>query len=112
MCWGLCVVLAERPAGAVASGLHAQEKDSTAVGETRGGLPGGLVGLVKLEVAQAAAVGIDEAGLALRREEEPMAARRVGSPTFRLLASGPRGQNSGCHHRAKEVAAAVQSGAR
>ena len=55
---GLRVILAERPPWAVAAGFHAQEEDAASVGEDRSGLPGGLVGLVELEVPQAAAVGV------------------------------------------------------
>ena len=47
---GLRVILAERPPGAVAPGLHAQHEDTAAVGEDRCGLPGGLAGPVEPEV--------------------------------------------------------------
>ena len=62
---GLRVILVERPAGAVATGFHAQEEKSAAIGEDASGLPGGLTGLVELEIPQAGAVGIDEARLSL-----------------------------------------------
>ena len=65
MRWGLRVILVEWPPGPVATGFHAQKEDAPAVGEDPPGLPGGLAGLVELEVPQAAAVGVDEARLAL-----------------------------------------------
>src|SRR5207253_1717225 len=61
----LRVILAERPPGAIAPGLHTQKNHATAVGEDRPGLPGGLAGLVEVEVPQAAPVGVHEGYLAL-----------------------------------------------
>ena len=88
---GLRVILVERPPGAVAPGLHAQKDHATAVGEDRPGLPGGLAGLVELEVPQAAPVGVHEGRLALRREEEPVAPRGFSASA---VARGPR-ENAG-----------------
>ena len=62
---GLGVVLLKRLAGTVPPRLHAQEQDSMSVGEERAWLPGDLGRDVEFQVAEAAAVGVYQRGLAL-----------------------------------------------
>jgi hypothetical protein len=59
--------------------LHAQEKEPTPVRKDPTGLPGRLTGLVKLEVPQSAAVGIDDARLALRCERQAIVTRSANT---------------------------------
>jgi hypothetical protein len=73
---GLTIVLVEGRTRPIASRFHAEEDHAPSVREKRAGLPGHLVRDVEIEVAQAGAVGVDDRGAPLRREETPPAALR------------------------------------
>src|ERR1041384_7167406 len=62
---GLRVVLLERLAGTVPPRFHAQKQHSMSVREKRAGLPGDLISHIEFQIAEAAAVGVHQSGLAL-----------------------------------------------
>lgn len=80
---GQVVELVEGPPGAIPARLHA-EKQESAVGEGRDGLPCDLVGRGDIQDAEAGAIGMDDAGLAGGGEEQA-----------RVAAAGGRGAGPG-----------------
>ena len=65
MRWSLRVIFVERPAGTVATRLHAQEDHSASVGESSTRLPACLAGFVEIKVLEAGSIGVYEGRLAL-----------------------------------------------
>src|SRR5207244_12256660 len=78
---GLGIIPFEWPARTVASRLHAEEQHPVTIGEKVGGLPGGLIGNIKLAKAKACAVGVDQRGSTLRDEKEACRTPDAGLPT-------------------------------
>ncbi len=72
---GLCVELVERPTWAVTSRAHAEKEDPAAARKDGRDLPGFLIGLVEIEVAQSAPIRKDKSGLASGREDKPSGPR-------------------------------------
>lgn len=61
----LGVVFVEGFSGAVAARFHAEEEDAVSIREEGTGLPGGLIGDVEIEGAEAGAVGVNEVSFPL-----------------------------------------------